>query len=304
MDLWNKLTAALSKNRGPQPSDLDALALSVPFRPAYENVCVCLSEKETRHGYRVLDSKLEIDLHSALRGDPIAGIRSYEARGRRTPYSALIELDNGNVLIVRHRLDDGDKISVVSGREAKGEILSTDGRSFKIKLNTRLGDSFGVDADAKIIGLVIVSLRLHKDDVARLPADSVADVVKALLLNPNQTINTEDLAKSQNADVLARTATGKAYRVRVGDNRKVVVDSAFAAGKGEPSEFLLRNTSFHAGQSLTLGASAGPSKTIETSRILEIATRRGDEMSENYARLEQLFKALASPTTQEDTKLL
>ena len=304
MDLWNKLTSALSKERGQQASDLDLSAFRAPIRPAYEDVSVTLSAREVRHGLRIHDPQLEIDLHSALKGDPIIGVRPTEARGRRAPYSAMIELDNGNILIVRHRADDGDKLSVTSAREAKGEILSTAGKSFKVKLDQPLNEAFGVDARSKVVGILIVSLRLHPDDVARLRSDSAAEVVKALLLNPNQIVSREEIAKTKNMDVLVATVTGKVYRLRSDDSKHVVAESAFAKGKGENAEFLLRNESFHAGQQLKLCDPFEPLEKVTTSRILEIAIRRGDEVSDNYAHLERRFDALASPTTQEDIKVM
>lgn len=302
MGLFDVLKKAVSSEDARTSSREGEVGESLFKRPVYEDVAVCLSSREARHALRVFKPDFQLDLHGALKGEPLEDLPTFGRRGPRSRYGALIELDNGNILIVRHRVEDGDKLGVLSIREAEGTIVSTEGKSFTVKVGSEIGASFGIDATAKVRGVYLLGGRLHEDDLRRLREDSVGDVIKAALLNPSNRLVFDEIACGRVEEAYARTSTNKVYRLCGAGDGTVIAESAFDKVMGTPSTFVVRMESLHIGQKISLTELNDSTRTVETAKVIEFAVTRGGVSDERFDGLKHHFNIIASPGIQDETK--
>lgn len=271
-------------------------------RTAFDEVAMPLSPREYRHAVRVLQPGYQMDVHSALRGEPVVGLPPLCDRGARSVYGVMVELANGNILMVRHRAEEGDALGVLSAREAAGQIIHPGQKTFRVTIGSELGDAFGVDPTAKVCGLRIVGGRLHPSEHGMYQEDSIVDLYKALILNPEKKVVCEHLARGGIEEAYVKTSTGKIYRLHAGGDGTVVAESAFHIAHKEPSSFTVRMESFHVGQKLSLCDSSEPNKTFETSKIIELASLHpGAQADENFATLQRSFNLQADPNLEDKT---
>jgi hypothetical protein len=261
-----------------------------------------LSQRECRRGVRILEPGFQVDIHAALKGDPVEGLPPPGRRGARSVYGIMIELDNGNILMVRHRAEEGDALGVLSAREGEGRIVSPVQEGCRVTVGSELGGAFGVDAAAKVSGLRIIGERIHPLDRGRFHEDSTAEVFKALILNPNKRVVCEEIASGAITEAYVSTSTNKAYRLRPVGDGTVSVESAFNIARGEPSSFILRMDSFHVGQKLSLSEPSVPASSFQTSKILECAVSRpGGITDDNFAAMQRRFSLQADPNLEDKT---
>lgn len=274
-------------------------------RSAFDEVAMHLSPREYRHAIRLVQPGYEMDVHSALRGEPVDGLPPSGGKGARSVYGVMVELDNGNILMVRHRAEEGDALGVLSAREANGQVITPQQKTFRVTIGSELGDSFGVDPTAKVCGLRIVGGRLHPSEHGMYQEDSIVDVYKALILNPEKKVMCEHLATGAIEEVYVKTSTGKIYRLHAGGDGTVAAESAFHIAHKEPSSFTVRMESFHVGQKFALCDSSEPNKTFETSKIIEFASLHpGAQADENFATLQRSFNLQADPNLEDKTALM
>jgi len=274
-------------------------------RSTLDEVALPLSTREYRHAVRVLRPGYQMDVHSALRGEPVVGISACGGKGARSVYGVMIELDNGNILMIRHRAEEGDALGVLSAREAKGRVISSERKTFRVTIGSELGDSFGVDPTARVCGLRIVGGRLHPSERHMYQDDPIADIYKALILNPEKKVMCELIATGVIAEAYVKTSTGRIHRLRSAGDGTVVAESAFHIARKEPSSFTVRMESFHVGQRLSLCESVAPDKTFETSKIIEFATRQpGTQADDHFATLQRGYNLQADPTLEDKTALI
>lgn len=299
MGLFDFFHRRTSPDKPDPTSGAGELSQAALKRPLYEDVSLSLGSRESHHALRVRKPGYQIDLHQALKGE---SVEELPTRGVRSLYGALIELENGNILVVRHRAEEGDKLGVLSAREAEGKIVATEHKNFRVTIGADLGESFGIDPTVKVTGLYLIGGQLRYSDQGRVQEDFNGDILKALLLNPNSKLYFQDVATAVIKEAYARTSTGKVYRLRAGGDGVVVADSAFELAHGTPSTFVVRAESLHVGQRLTLADPGDPAKTFETSKVIEFATKRNGVADERFSVLQERFNVTSNSSLQEETK--
>jgi hypothetical protein len=271
-------------------------------RSAFDEVAMHLSAREYRHAIRVLQPGYEIDVHSVLRGEPVVGLPSSAGRHGRSVYGVMVELDNGNILMVRHRTEEGVALGVLSARGAKGQVIPPEQKTFRVRIGSELGDSFSVDPTVKVCGFRIVGERLLPSELGMYQEDSLAEVYNSLILNPEKKVMCEHLATGVIEEAYVKTSTGKIYRLHSGGDGTVAAESAFHIAHKEPSSFTVRMESFHVGQKVTLCDVDAPSKAFETSKIVEFATLQpGAQADDNFETLQRHFNLQADPSLEDKT---
>jgi hypothetical protein len=271
-------------------------------RAQYDEVVMDLSQRECRRAVRILAPGFQVDIHAALKGDPVEGLPPPGSRGARSVYGIMVELDNGNILMVRHRAEEGDAVGVLSAREGEGRIISPPQGGCRVTVGSGLGGAFGVDAEAKVCGIRIIGERIHSSDRGSFQEDSTANIFNALILNPNKRVVCEEIASGAIEEAYVRSSTNKSYRLRAVGDGTVSVESAFDMARREPSSFILRMDSFHVGQKLSLSESSLSGSSFQTSKILECAvSRSGGAADENFAEMQRRFSLQADPTLEDKT---